>query len=80
MDKEVQFHFDYLKQLKIEIGDSLIVRNEKIVGICECKGKGKGRCLGNGWAKHKNKTAELDEPSFSFNRCKYIKDFSSKDD
>ena len=80
MSDQVVMHNSFIKELIDEYGDTLIVRNEKIVGVCECKGKGKGRCLGNGWAKHKNKTAELDEPSFSFNRCKYIKDLDSKDD
>jgi hypothetical protein len=73
-------HHAALKELRDAIGDTLIVRNGLVVGVCECKGRGKGRCLGNGWAKHKLKTAENDEPSFSFNKCKYIKNLDSKDD
>lgn len=31
--------------------DSVIVRNQKPIGMCECKGKGKDLCMGNGWVK-----------------------------
>lgn len=80
MSDEVILHNSFMKELIDELGETLIVRNGHIVGVCDCKGKGKGRCLGNGWAKHKLKTKEDEEPSFSFNRCKYIKELNSKDD
>jgi hypothetical protein len=31
--------------------DNIIIRNGKPIGICECLGKGKGNCRGNGWIK-----------------------------
>ena len=31
--------------------DTVIVRNQKPIGICECNGKGKDKCKGNGWIK-----------------------------
>jgi hypothetical protein len=61
-----------LKALLDQHGENLIIRNNKIFGICECKGKGKGRCRGNGWAKHV-KDSQNEEPAFDFNKCKYIK-------
>jgi len=81
MSDEAQLEYaTILKDAMDEWGEKLIVRNAMIVGICECKGRGFGRCLGNGWAKHKLKTKDDEEPSFSFNRCKYIRDLDSKDD
>ena len=31
--------------------DNVIVRNGKPIGVCDCKGKGKGTCRGNGWIR-----------------------------
>ena len=31
--------------------DRVIIRNKKPIGVCDCKGKGKESCLGNGWIK-----------------------------
>ena len=31
--------------------ENVIIRNGKPIGICECLGKGKGNCRGNGWIK-----------------------------
>lgn len=31
--------------------DNVIVRNGKPIGICDCKGKGKESCRGNGWIR-----------------------------
>ena len=31
--------------------DNVIVRNGKPVGVCDCKGKGKDSCRGNGWIR-----------------------------
>jgi hypothetical protein len=29
--------------------DNIIIRNGKPIGVCECLGKGKEKCKGNGW-------------------------------
>lgn len=76
----VNYHNYYLKELLDKFGDNLIVLNSQVIGICECKGKGKGRCRGLGWAKHKLNSSDEEEPSFSFNKCKYIKSLDNKDD
>ena len=31
--------------------DNVIVRNGKPIGVCECLGKGKENCRGNGWIR-----------------------------
>jgi len=31
--------------------NNIIIRNGKPIGICECLGKGKGKCKGNGWVR-----------------------------
>jgi hypothetical protein len=31
--------------------DNLIIRHGKPIGFCECKGKGKESCRGNGWIR-----------------------------
>jgi hypothetical protein len=36
------------EQAKIE---NVIIRHGKPIGFCECKGKGKESCRGNGWIK-----------------------------
>ena len=36
------------EQAKIE---NIIIRHGKPIGFCECKGKGKESCRGNGWVK-----------------------------
>lgn len=32
--------------------NNIIIRNGKPIGVCECQGKGKGKCRGNGWVKN----------------------------
>ena len=31
--------------------DNAIIRNGKPIGVCECLGKGKQNCRGNGWIR-----------------------------
>jgi hypothetical protein len=31
--------------------DNMIIRHGKPIGFCECKGKGKESCRGNGWIR-----------------------------
>jgi hypothetical protein len=31
--------------------ENVIIRHGKPIGICDCKGKGKESCMGNGWIK-----------------------------
>lgn len=38
-----------LEDLKEKYGNKLIVKNNQVLGICECNGKGEGSCLGNGF-------------------------------
>jgi hypothetical protein len=37
-----------------ELIENVIVRNGKPLGTCECLGKGKNSCKGNGWVKVQN--------------------------
>jgi hypothetical protein len=45
--------------------DNIIIRNGKPIGVCECLGKGKGNCRGNGWIKD----------GAGFQTCPYFIDF-----
>ncbi len=49
--------------------ENVVVRHGKPLGICVCKGLGKGRCQGNGWINDKDK----------FTPCKYLKPFDKMD-
>ena len=31
--------------------DNIIIRNGRPIGVCECLGKGKEKCRGNGWVR-----------------------------
>jgi len=31
--------------------ENVIIRHGKPIGICDCKGKGKESCMGNGWIR-----------------------------
>jgi hypothetical protein len=31
--------------------NNIIIRNGKPIGVCECLGKGKEKCKGNGWVR-----------------------------
>ena len=45
--------------------DNIIIRNGKPIGVCECLGKGKNKCKGNGWIKD----------GAGFQSCPYFIDF-----
>ena len=45
--------------------NNIIIRNGKPIGICECLGKGKGKCKGNGWVKDGS----------GFQMCPYFQEF-----
>ena len=45
--------------------DNIIIRNGKPIGVCECLGKGKNKCKGNGWIKD----------GAGFQTCPYFIDF-----
>ena len=45
--------------------NNIIIRNGKPIGICECLGKGKGKCRGNGWVKDGS----------GFQMCPYFEEF-----
>ena len=50
------------EQAKIE---NAIIRNGKPIGVCECLGKGKGKCKGNGWVRDGS----------GFQTCPYFQEF-----
>jgi hypothetical protein len=50
------------EQAKIE---NAIIRNGKPIGVCECLGKGKGKCKGNGWVRDGS----------GFQTCLYFQEF-----
>ena len=43
---------------------NIIIRNGKPIGVCDCLGKGKDKCKGNGWVK--DGTGFQKCPSFVF--------------
>ena len=51
------------EQAKIE---NAIIRNGKPIGLCECLGKGKESCKGNGWVRDGS----------GFQKCPYFQEFS----
>jgi len=44
---------------------NVITRNGKPIGVCECLGKGKGNCKGNGWIRD----------GAGYQRCPYFEPF-----
>lgn len=44
-------HFLKLSQEEQTKIDNIIIRNGKPIGFCECLGKGKNKCKGNGWVR-----------------------------
>lgn len=60
---------DFLNEalsLSAEDLDTVIVRHGKPIGICECKGKGKDKCRGNGWIRD----------GAGFQKCPYFQDLN----
>ena len=45
--------------------DNIIIRNGKPIGVCECLGKGKEKCKGNGWVRDGS----------GFQTCPYFQEF-----
>ncbi len=45
--------------------DNIIIRNGKPIGVCECLGKGKKKCKGNGWARDGS----------GFQKCPHFQEF-----
>ena len=48
--------------------DCVIVRHGKPIGFCECLGKGKDSCKGNGWIKDGD----------GFQKCPYFEEFENE--
>ena len=46
--------------------DNIIIRNGKPIGVCECLGKGKEKCKGNGWVRDGN----------GYQKCPYFEPFN----
>lgn len=61
---------DKIKELKEQYGDKLIIRHGKPIGVCECKGKGAGRCGGGGFEKF----IILTEEKSDYKKCTKIQD------
>ena len=45
--------------------DNIIIRNGKPIGGCDCLGKGKNKCKGNGWVRDGS----------GFQKCPYFQEF-----
>ena len=45
--------------------NNIVIRNGKPIGVCECLGKGKENCKGNGWVKDGS----------GFQMCPYFQEF-----
>ena len=45
--------------------DNIIIRNGKPIGVCDCLGKGKNKCKGNGWVGDGS----------GFQKCPYFQEF-----
>jgi hypothetical protein len=46
--------------------DNMIIRNGKPIGVCDCLGKGKEKCKGNGWIRDGS----------GYQKCPYFQEFS----
>ena len=46
--------------------DNMIIRNGKPIGVCDCLGKGKEKCKGNGWVRDGS----------GYQKCPYFQEFS----
>jgi hypothetical protein len=46
--------------------DNMIIRNGKPIGVCDCLGKGKETCKGNGWVRDGS----------GYQKCPYFQEFS----
>ena len=57
--------FLYLSQEEQAKINNIIIRNGKPIGVCECLGKGKGKCKGNGWVRDGS----------GFQTCPYFQEF-----
>ena len=44
--------------------NNVIIRHGKPIGICDCKGKGKQSCMGNGWIRD----------GIGYQKCPYFKE------
>jgi hypothetical protein len=51
------------EQAKIE---NAIIRNGKPIGVCDCLGKGKEKCKGNGWIRDGS----------GYQKCPYFQEFT----
>lgn len=45
--------------------DNIIIRNGNPIGVCECLGKGKNKCKGNGWVRDGS----------GYQKCPYFQEF-----
>jgi hypothetical protein len=45
-----------------QIKNTIVIINGKPVGVCECLGKGKESCKGNGWLRHEG----------GYQKCQYF--------
>jgi len=45
--------------------NNMIIRNGKPIGICDCLGKGKEKCKGNGWVRDGS----------GYQKCPYFQEF-----
>jgi len=45
--------------------DNIIIRNGKPIGVCDCLGKGKNKCKGNGWVRDGS----------GYQKCPYFQEF-----
>ena len=46
--------------------NNMIIRNGKPIGICDCLGKGKEKCKGNGWVRDGS----------GYQKCPYFQEFN----
>ena len=50
--------------------DCVIIRHGKPIGICECLGKGKDSCKGNGWIRDGS----------GYQKCPFFEEFLNNDE
>ena len=46
--------------------DNMIIRNGRPIGVCDCLGKGKEKCKGNGWVRDGS----------GYQKCPYFQEFT----
>lgn len=67
---------EHIKKLRELHGNNLIVKNNLVVGVCSCEGKGKDNCRGNGWQNF-FRVGDDGNDVYEYKTCPHIKKLDS---